>query len=328
MNLSAFSSISALSPLDGRYAAKTDKLRPILSEAGFMHHRVMVEIAWLQALAQAAPGTNPPVEWRAGLVAGDAAVYIFTSGTTGEPKGVAYTHGQMLIGCRTIAEALRVCSADRQLCWLPLSNLFQRMDGHWQANLRSADHLLAFYSTYGASAFEALDKALAGATGGKVYGLTLTAVDTTTGAMGPASPFDVTTTARAGFAASTTTSTIALRTAMPRVRRSTSRRCRTCLPTSATSPNAGSPSARHSPRVGARATSAATGSEWRERAAYVRGDFGGDAFVVDDDRSFKGALVGDDVLRCLIRWCDAGDFLIDLQLHAATLGDLRLDAQR
>ena len=47
------STLSALSPLDGRYAAKTDKLRPILSEAGFMHHRVKVEIAWLQALAQA-----------------------------------------------------------------------------------------------------------------------------------------------------------------------------------------------------------------------------------------------------------------------------------
>ena len=45
--------LTALSPLDGRYAAKTDKLRPILSEAGFMHHRVKVEIAWLQALAAA-----------------------------------------------------------------------------------------------------------------------------------------------------------------------------------------------------------------------------------------------------------------------------------
>ena len=47
------STLSALSPLDGRYAAKTDALRPILSEAGFMHHRVKVEIAWLQALSQA-----------------------------------------------------------------------------------------------------------------------------------------------------------------------------------------------------------------------------------------------------------------------------------
>ncbi|HJW54843.1 MAG TPA: adenylosuccinate lyase, partial [Burkholderiaceae bacterium] len=49
----SLSSLSALSPLDGRYAAKTDPLRPILSEAGFMHHRVKVEIAWLQALSAA-----------------------------------------------------------------------------------------------------------------------------------------------------------------------------------------------------------------------------------------------------------------------------------
>ncbi len=47
------SPLSALSPLDGRYAAKTDQLRPILSEAGFMHHRVKVEIAWLLALSEA-----------------------------------------------------------------------------------------------------------------------------------------------------------------------------------------------------------------------------------------------------------------------------------
>ncbi|MEO7496394.1 MAG: adenylosuccinate lyase [Massilia sp.] len=48
-----YSTLSALSPLDGRYAAKTDALRPLLSEAGFMHHRVKVEISWLQALSQA-----------------------------------------------------------------------------------------------------------------------------------------------------------------------------------------------------------------------------------------------------------------------------------
>jgi adenylosuccinate lyase len=47
------STLSALSPLDGRYATRADALRPLLSEAGFMHHRVKVEIAWLQALATA-----------------------------------------------------------------------------------------------------------------------------------------------------------------------------------------------------------------------------------------------------------------------------------
>jgi adenylosuccinate lyase len=48
-----YSTLSALSPLDGRYASKVDLLRPILSESGFMHHRVKVEICWLQALSQA-----------------------------------------------------------------------------------------------------------------------------------------------------------------------------------------------------------------------------------------------------------------------------------
>jgi adenylosuccinate lyase len=52
-SIMSLSPLSALSPLDGRYAGKTDKLRPILSEAGFMHHRVKVEIAWLQALSTA-----------------------------------------------------------------------------------------------------------------------------------------------------------------------------------------------------------------------------------------------------------------------------------
>jgi len=54
------SHLSALSPLDGRYASKTDALRPILSEAGFMHHRVKVEVAWLIALSEAGFAELPP----------------------------------------------------------------------------------------------------------------------------------------------------------------------------------------------------------------------------------------------------------------------------
>ncbi len=45
------SSLTALSPLDGRYAARVEPLRPIFSEFGLMHARVQVEIAWLLALA-------------------------------------------------------------------------------------------------------------------------------------------------------------------------------------------------------------------------------------------------------------------------------------
>ncbi len=46
-----FSSISALSPLDGRYAAKLAKLRPVMSEQGYMQRRVQVEVAWFIALS-------------------------------------------------------------------------------------------------------------------------------------------------------------------------------------------------------------------------------------------------------------------------------------
>jgi len=42
-----------LSPLDGRYAAKLATLRPLMSEQGYMHRRVQVEIAWFIALSDA-----------------------------------------------------------------------------------------------------------------------------------------------------------------------------------------------------------------------------------------------------------------------------------
>jgi adenylosuccinate lyase len=53
--------LTALSPLDGRYASKVEALRPIFSEFGLMHRRVQVEIEWLLALA-AEPGIRelPP----------------------------------------------------------------------------------------------------------------------------------------------------------------------------------------------------------------------------------------------------------------------------
>lgn len=45
--------LNAVSPLDGRYASRCDDLRAYLSEAGFMAHRVEVEVAWLIALSEA-----------------------------------------------------------------------------------------------------------------------------------------------------------------------------------------------------------------------------------------------------------------------------------
>jgi len=45
------SSLTAVSPVDGRYGSRTVDLRAIFSEYGLIRHRVLVEIRWLQALA-------------------------------------------------------------------------------------------------------------------------------------------------------------------------------------------------------------------------------------------------------------------------------------
>ena len=54
------SSLTALSPVDGRYAGKVDALRPIFSEYGLIRARVTVEIRWLQALARQTQITEVP----------------------------------------------------------------------------------------------------------------------------------------------------------------------------------------------------------------------------------------------------------------------------
>ncbi|TCT23103.1 adenylosuccinate lyase [Thiobaca trueperi] len=46
------STLTAVSPVDGRYAARAADLRPIFSEFGLIRHRVEVEIRWFQALAR------------------------------------------------------------------------------------------------------------------------------------------------------------------------------------------------------------------------------------------------------------------------------------
>ncbi len=70
MNSSTLSALTALSPLDGRYAGKLANLRPLMSEFGYMQRRVQVEITWFVALSDAGFAEFKPLslEARAHLV--------------------------------------------------------------------------------------------------------------------------------------------------------------------------------------------------------------------------------------------------------------------
>ncbi|MEO7051856.1 MAG: lyase family protein, partial [Rhodanobacter sp.] len=75
--------LTALSPLDGRYASKVASLRPIFSEFGLMHRRVQVEIEWLLALA-AEPGIVELPAFDASQIASLKAIAENFSETDGE----------------------------------------------------------------------------------------------------------------------------------------------------------------------------------------------------------------------------------------------------
>jgi len=100
--------LTALSPLDGRYAAKVAALAEHFSEYGLIRHRVRVELAWLAALADA-PAVS---ELRAFSPPARAAIDAATAGFRDrrrEPRqGDRADHQSRRQGGRVLAEgALR-----------------------------------------------------------------------------------------------------------------------------------------------------------------------------------------------------------------------------
>ena len=83
--------IFALSPLDGRYAAATDSLRPIFSEYGLMKARVRVELEWPKALA-AEPKISEVAPFSANTLAEiDSVINGFSLDNAAEVKAIEAT---------------------------------------------------------------------------------------------------------------------------------------------------------------------------------------------------------------------------------------------
>ena len=83
-----FTMLTALSPLDGRYAAKVDTLRPQFSEYGLIRRRLQVEIEWLKALAAEPHFAEIPAFSPATVAALDALVANFEPQHAAEVKEI------------------------------------------------------------------------------------------------------------------------------------------------------------------------------------------------------------------------------------------------
>lgn len=83
---------------------------------------------------EASRSLNPGFEagWRA-VDPGDLLTLVYTSGTTGPPKGVEITHAQMLAGLTATSRILPAGPGDRAVSYLPMALIAERYGGHYAA---------------------------------------------------------------------------------------------------------------------------------------------------------------------------------------------------
>ncbi len=120
--------------------AQIEKMRPALPSLPELKHLVVLDpppdlpsgaLTWAGLLRQGeAADRSDPGRFqaaRSAVAPGDLASVLYTSGTTGEPKGVMLTHANFASNVNTTLRIIPFSSEDVTLSFLPLTHVFERM---------------------------------------------------------------------------------------------------------------------------------------------------------------------------------------------------------
>jgi long-chain acyl-CoA synthetase len=123
-------------------AALVDQARAVAARAGCVEHVVVVEAEAARgdelALAELEQRCPPDFDAEArvgGAQRDDICTLVYTSGTTGPPKGVQFRHGAMMECLDSIRRRFGASPADRAISYLPMAHIAERIFGHYAAFL-------------------------------------------------------------------------------------------------------------------------------------------------------------------------------------------------
>lgn len=108
-----------------------DLERIILIEGASDDSRV---VTYSQLLQMGAEGDEKDLEQRyEAIEPHDVATYVYTSGTTGEPKGAMITHDNILFISASTLQVFEIKPSDSAISFLPLSHVYERVGGFYTA---------------------------------------------------------------------------------------------------------------------------------------------------------------------------------------------------
>ena len=147
-------------PVQVEYILSHSEARMILVEDASQAHKVLSvrdslpDLSTIIVLAGAAPEEDGVITWEQLVEMGELATteqqaqlradidalsteseatIVYTSGTTGPPKGAVLTHSNMMAEARSLASTLEVSKTDSSLSFLPLSHIAERLQGQIMA---------------------------------------------------------------------------------------------------------------------------------------------------------------------------------------------------